>query len=287
MSKLLHWVRRQLSRSYLPNRVWLVDLPRPLAGLLKAGRRPGRLPTVSDLILDVGAHRGNDTDFYLRKGFRVVAVEADPFLAQAITERFAGCVASGQLCVLPYGIHRRDGTFDFYQNLEADDWSSFKPEYGARDGTRHRVLKVRCIRFERVLRAFGVPHYLKIDIEGHDRHVLEALVRLKAAPKYLSVESHGIEYFAYLHVLGYDRFKIINQISVRDACCPFPAREGRYVDYRFDSLGHSSGLFGEESPGEWKCLEEVAYEFLHVKRGFPERGTLGTGWFDLHARRAD
>jgi hypothetical protein len=29
-----------------------------------------------DLIFDVGFHRGEDTDFYLKKGFRVVAVEA-------------------------------------------------------------------------------------------------------------------------------------------------------------------------------------------------------------------
>jgi len=28
------------------------------------------------LIIDVGMHKGYDTEFYLRKGFRVVAVEA-------------------------------------------------------------------------------------------------------------------------------------------------------------------------------------------------------------------
>ena len=34
-------------------------------------------PKHADLIYDVGMHRGEDTAFYLRKGFRVVAVEAD------------------------------------------------------------------------------------------------------------------------------------------------------------------------------------------------------------------
>jgi len=30
-----------------------------------------------DLIYDVGLHKGEDAEFYLRKGFRVVAFEAD------------------------------------------------------------------------------------------------------------------------------------------------------------------------------------------------------------------
>jgi 16S rRNA A1518/A1519 N6-dimethyltransferase RsmA/KsgA/DIM1 with predicted DNA glycosylase/AP lyase activity len=34
----------------------------------------------SDLIFDIGLHRGEDTDFYLKKGFRVAAFEVDPNL---------------------------------------------------------------------------------------------------------------------------------------------------------------------------------------------------------------
>ena len=33
---------------------------------------------MKDLIFDVGCNNGDDTDFYLRKGFRVVAIDADP-----------------------------------------------------------------------------------------------------------------------------------------------------------------------------------------------------------------
>lgn len=31
-----------------------------------------------DLIIDVGMHYGNNTAFYLKKGFRVAAIEANP-----------------------------------------------------------------------------------------------------------------------------------------------------------------------------------------------------------------
>ena len=35
-----------------------------------------------DLIYDVGMHKGEDTEFYLSKGFKVVGFEADPDLTQ-------------------------------------------------------------------------------------------------------------------------------------------------------------------------------------------------------------
>ena len=36
----------------------------------------------ADLIYDVGFHHGEDTAYYLKKGFRVVAFEAHPRLAE-------------------------------------------------------------------------------------------------------------------------------------------------------------------------------------------------------------
>jgi hypothetical protein len=33
-------------------------------------------------------HQGRDTEFYMRKGFRVVAIEANPFLVENLRDRF-------------------------------------------------------------------------------------------------------------------------------------------------------------------------------------------------------
>ena len=43
---------------------------------------------IEDLIYDVGMHDGDDTAYYLDKGFQVVAVEANPVLVQSGRERF-------------------------------------------------------------------------------------------------------------------------------------------------------------------------------------------------------
>ena len=41
------------------------------------------------LVYDVGVHRGDDTAYYLHKGYRVVGVEADPAMADHLRDRFS------------------------------------------------------------------------------------------------------------------------------------------------------------------------------------------------------
>ncbi len=53
-----------------------------------------------DLIYDVGFHHGEDTEFYLAKGFKVVAIEAHPGLYRAGLEKFADHIESGRLVLL-------------------------------------------------------------------------------------------------------------------------------------------------------------------------------------------
>ena len=49
---------------------------------------------IPKLIYDVGMHNGDDTAYSLHKGFHVVAIEANPTLAQAGEKCFADAVRS-------------------------------------------------------------------------------------------------------------------------------------------------------------------------------------------------
>src|SRR5262245_43578507 len=71
-----------------------------IGGLLDERCEGGNRRAVADLIYDVGMEDGTDTGFYLKKGFRVVAVEADPELASRARERFSDEIAAGRLVVL-------------------------------------------------------------------------------------------------------------------------------------------------------------------------------------------
>jgi 16S rRNA A1518/A1519 N6-dimethyltransferase RsmA/KsgA/DIM1 with predicted DNA glycosylase/AP lyase activity len=49
-----------------------------------------------DLVFDIGAHRGEDTEYYLRRGFRVVSVECEPDNVAALRTRFSREITDGR-----------------------------------------------------------------------------------------------------------------------------------------------------------------------------------------------
>src|SRR5882762_224233 len=83
-----------------------------------------------DLIYDVGLHRGEDAEFYLRKGFRVVAFEANPELAAFCHQRLKEFVAQGQLKIVqgaivdPNTLKPGQTTVSFYKNEGASAWGT-------------------------------------------------------------------------------------------------------------------------------------------------------------------
>src|SRR6516165_7072252 len=77
-----------------------------------------------DLIYDVGLHSGKDTEFYLAKGFRVVAIEANPVLATRCKTKFASQIKEGRLHILQLAIGEQAGNCDFFVCDQHDDWST-------------------------------------------------------------------------------------------------------------------------------------------------------------------
>jgi FkbM family methyltransferase len=236
----------------------------------------------ADLIYDFGMHIGSDTEFYLKKGFRVVAVEANPVLADAAAFRFRNWVNIGRLVILNIGVGSSAGTFAFYVNKTHSEWSSFNREIASR-GHPVDTKEVHTIPPKQMFAAFGSPYFVKIDIEGHDHLVIDAAIELPTPPTYISFENGDIALFETLAKAGYDAFKLINQRTVPEIAQASPALEGLTIDYEFP-FG-SSGPFGEETPGCWKETGAMR-NFLH---GHFERRALLTGpdvdWWDLHARR--
>jgi FkbM family methyltransferase len=234
------------------------------------------------LIMDIGMNDGLDSAFYLRKGFRVVAVEASPLLVEKVRGELAEFIASGQLTIEPVGLGVQEGEFTFYLNRDNDQWSSFDPVWGTRNGTRYEEMPVTCIRPQALFQKYGIPYYLKIDIEGSDIAVVRALHDFSDRPRFISIEENQTYYFAELWAVGCRGFKLINQRDWASFSCPNPPREGRFVDTSFK--GNSSGPFGEETPGEWMSFDAVLEKYFAEIRS-PSRGYLaGHDWFDIHGR---
>jgi len=272
--------------------------------------RPQRLMPDKLLVMDIGMHTGKDTAFYLEKGFRVVAIEARLDFVRDCTAKFARFIESGDLAIVPFAIADQRGPVSFSVFDGHDDWGTIDTKHAERNisrGHQPKVFEVEAITFSDVILAYGIPYYLKIDIEGMDHVCVHQLLEFSERPKFISLEAptddfaECIDVVSHLHVAGYRRFKLVNQQLHYKHHCPNPPREGRYVETRFDTL--MTGPFGEEAEGHWVDAEALLVRLRRIvtqislfgREGrYPSlkapynlvRSALGKeplAWYDIHA----
>ena len=110
----------------------------------------------SDLIFDVGMHQGEDTEYYLKRGFRVVAFEAHPDLVRDNKEKFSEEIANGSLIIVEGAIvdDLTQKTITFYINEDSSVWGTVYSEFAERNeqlGTRNRMVEVSTVDFNSCL----------------------------------------------------------------------------------------------------------------------------------------
>jgi FkbM family methyltransferase len=255
--------------------------------------------SVSRRVFDVGMNNGDDSAYYLSKGCKVIAVEANPLLVQRARGRFSAQIASGQMVIEHLGIWDRPGKIKFWINEERDVFSSFDRSRASREGMKCRSVDVECVRFDTLLRKHGVPYYLKLDVEGAEPYCLTSL-QSSELPEYISVEAESLEYLLLLWQMGYRQFKIIDQMR-HNSRFPDFTNENSFLRLAKRMFGYGdrfknrvfkvafprgcSGPFAENTAGSWKTVEEVAYNWLHLYFGHSKRGSLSAdSWYDFHAK---
>lgn len=226
-----------------------------------------------DLIYDVGLHQGQDTDYYLKKGYRVIAFEANPDNAEFCRNKFAEAIRAGRLTIVEGAItdqsriSKQSHKVRFYRNLSSSLWGSTCEEWAFRNevmGTENEIIEVEAVDFASCLEKYGIPFYLKADIVGSETVCLKALLEFENKPDYLSIRSEKVvfskleEEFRLLRELGYDKFKAIQQ----DVTDWQVALNGSGKTYTFAEGG--SGPFGEETEGTWKNYEQVLQEYRRI-----------------------
>jgi FkbM family methyltransferase len=244
-------------------------------------------------IFDIGAHTGRDSEFYLKKGFKVVAVEAHTGLCEQIESRLKPYIVSGQLVLINKAIHKRGGLIiDLFTHPEHDDWGTTIKEWNISMDDKIIKQRVDTITMSTLIAKYGIPYYCKIDIEGYDGELLRSMQPYEA-PRYLSAElltfnniighNNPLSIFDEALRLGYNSFQLIDQSENHKTKCPAPSLEGEYIDYNFD--GTCSGLFGRELPRtDWCSLEDVL--MLYLNYFFKRSWELNKdGWYDLHCTR--
>lgn len=261
---------------------------------------------VQDLIFDVGASNGDDSAYYLHKGYRVVAVEPNPLSASLLRSRFATEIEDRSLSLVEAAVSDTDGEAPFWLCEDVPGWSSFDQVIAGYQGSRHRSISVSTCRYSTLIERFGIPFYCKIDIEGADRLCLEDMTETTRSP-FISLELPTIgsaqaagEIVAILsrtEALGYTRFKLISQVTYRQPSgvlaaikAKLPATlskritlfDARLRKYRSDAgfvFGEeSSGPFAEETRGAWLDLDKVRRLIAIVRQNRDL-----SDWYDIHA----
>jgi len=236
------------------------------------------------LIFDIGLHKGYDSEFYLKKGFRVVALEAAPALCEQSSKRLAHWISSGRLQIVSRALSERDNEqVAFYLNPEKDDWGSIFRGAAEKGVGAAIQIEVKTITLSTLFNTFGVPYYLKCDIEGADSLLVRQLLADGRRPVHVSIEANEPADFDLLAACGYTSAQLVNQWMHPFVVCPNPSREGQFVQASFN--GETSGLFGRElDPDKWVSLPEAKRRFDNWKslRLLDER--LAPGWVDVHVR---
>jgi FkbM family methyltransferase len=271
---------------------------------------------VKDLVYDVGLHKGEDASYYLAKGYRVVGFEANPELAEFCRSRFRSESASGQFSLIEGAIDASgSATVRFYRHPTVSVFGTTDADWVRRNSRigDSSVVEVRSVDIAACIRDTGMPHFMKVDIEGADRLCFEALRQFRARPQFVSMESTKVSFealsseFDLLESLGYGRFAVVQQARMKGHELRTARLTGEPLSYRFEA--DASGPFGGDV-GPWIDRAEAMEQYRRIFRRYqvlgdesPIRRTrvgrrlLGEiskhvgvalpGWFDTHARLSE
>lgn len=252
------------------------------------------------MIFDIGMHIGQDTKHYLSKGYKVIAVEANPQLAAANKLKFKAAIDNGQLVIENVGISDKKGILPFYVNSSVSEWSSFDKNLGNRKvverGGQEQVVNIQCITTKDLIAKHGLPFFIKVDIEGYDYFVINDLPNNEVP--YVSCELTEVQLLDTLKKKGYTKFKLISQgnnfkpINLAQQGNKYYPRYLKYKNgvllrlQKLVELKHpysSSGPFGEDTSGSWMTYDETRAAYLQFATGNNGKALNDVDWFDLHA----
>ncbi|MBY8870458.1 FkbM family methyltransferase [Micromonospora sp. PLK6-60] len=141
-----------------------------------------RFVVPGDLAFDLGAHVGDHIACFRRLGARVVAVEPQPLCVRALRALYAD---DDQVRLVEAACGAEPGRITLAVNSANPTLSTASPHFrhaaGRADGWRHEVwddrAEVPLVTLDALIDTYGVPGFVKIDVEGFEDAVLAGLSR--------------------------------------------------------------------------------------------------------------
>ena len=127
-----------------------------------------------DLIFDVGAHLGDKTNAFLACGAKVVVIEPETRLINHIKWRFSD---NSRIHMVNKGLSAKPEKLPFYRRNAASASGCVK-DWDPKLENITKVLEIETTTLDLLIEEFGIPKYIKIDVEGFEVEVLRGLSHL-------------------------------------------------------------------------------------------------------------
>jgi FkbM family methyltransferase len=197
-----------------------------------------------DLVFDVGAHVGDRIAAFRRLGARVVAVEPQPALVFALRALYGG---NAEVDIEAMAVGRSPGTATMLINTRNPTISTASKDFvqaaGGAAGWEGQVwdrsIEVPVTTLDALIGLYGVPAFIKIDVEGFEA---EALAGLTLPASALSFEfttiQRGVAHACIERclALGYTRYNA----AIGESQELGPWRTAAAIAHWLDELPHAA-----------------------------------------------
>jgi FkbM family methyltransferase len=157
-----------------------------------------------DVIFDIGANAGQKTDIFLRLGAKVVAVEPDALNQEVLRQSFLGYrLLKKPVVVVGKAVSDESGSQIMWIDEPGSAMNTLSPKWveelrtdASRFGKRldfEQAREVETTTLEELIKSYGLPFYVKIDVEGCEESVLRGL---QTAVRFVSFEVNLPEFKA-------------------------------------------------------------------------------------------
>jgi FkbM family methyltransferase len=189
------------SRRKLEELSWVLGVHGAVVNLNRAlGRRENsselkrfysQLLPKNSLVYDIGANLGQYSEALESAGMRVIAVEPNADCVRHIELTYT----NKRIETIHAALGPKSGLASLNLSDERDDTSTMSSDWinmlhkeYAQDPNGFRKITIPMVTLDSLIVHYGLPYYIKIDVEGYESSVLDGL---STQPNVLSFEYHG------------------------------------------------------------------------------------------------
>lgn len=160
------------------------------------------------LVFDIGANVGLITTILINKGANVVAIE--PQFEKTKSDIFKKCISVKNICLSDH-----NGFVEFHKcknyHTISTCFEEWKYGYFEKTAQWEPPVKIECITIDYLIKEFGVPKYIKVDVEGYENIVFNGLSQ--------PIDLISFEYTGGYKKVFYDSLNNLYSLGVKKFIC--------------------------------------------------------------------